>query len=95
MSRDRPVEVVWARQRTEDITCTRCQGLRAIPVPYIPLDRYGRGGAPQGLTEGGYACLRCRGVLAGRAVSDPVGSQVQQDARAQAGERLRERRSQA
>jgi hypothetical protein len=53
-------------------------------MPYIPLDRHGRAGAPQALTEGGYVCLRCRGALAGRNVADPLPTPETLDRLAQA-----------
>ena len=71
-----------ADERTTEVACARCAGQRWILVrPATAPDPY--------------TCLRCRAVLAGRNASDSVGSQAQQDARAQAGERLRERRAQA
>ena len=61
-----------ADQRSVEVICTRCTGQRWIPMPYLPLDRHGRAGAPQNLTEGGFVCARCRGVLARRNVVDPL-----------------------
>jgi hypothetical protein len=65
-------ELGHADQQSVEVMCTRCKGQRWIPMPYIPLDRQGRAGAPQALTEGGFVCARCRGVLARRNVADPL-----------------------
>ena len=73
-----------ADERTAEVACSRCQGQRWTLV---------RPATAPDPTD--YVCIRCKAVLAGRNASDPVGSQAQQDARAQAGERLRERRAQA
>jgi hypothetical protein len=61
-----------ADQQSVAVMCPRCKGRRWIPMPYLPLDRQGRAGAPQDLTEGGFVCARCRGVLARRNVADPL-----------------------
>jgi hypothetical protein len=72
-----------ADERTAEVACARCTGQRWILV------------RPATAPDHPYTCLQCRAVLAGRNASDSVGSQAQQDARAQAGDRLRERRAQA
>lgn len=73
-----------ADERTAEVACARCTGPRWILVrPATAPD------------PTNYVCIRCKAVLAGGNAPDPVGSQAQQDARAQAGDRLRERRAQA
>jgi hypothetical protein len=73
-----------ADERTAEVACARCAGQRWILV---------RPATAPDPTD--YVRIRCKAVLAARNASDPVGSQAQQDARAQAGDRLRERRAQA
>jgi len=73
-----------ADERTAEVACARCAGQRWILV---------RPASAPDPTD--FVCIRCKAVLAGRNASDSVGSQAQQDARAQAGERLRERHAQA
>ena len=73
-----------ADERTAEVACARCAGQRWILVrPATAPD------------PTNYLCIRCKAALAGKSASDSVGSQAQQDARARAGDRLRERRPQA
>jgi hypothetical protein len=61
-------------QHTEEVRCVRCRGQRWIPVPYIPLDSRGRVTGPA-VDLRPYTCTRCRAVLAGRNVADPLGKE--------------------
>lgn len=63
-----------ARQLSVEVRCIRCSGPRWIPAAYQRLDRRGRavGRLVDLQALAGYLCLRCRAVVLGRNVSDPL-----------------------
>jgi hypothetical protein len=61
-----------AAQRTAEVVCARCRGLRWAPDPIIPLTPDGRVAGPPIPLVLPYTCHRCRAVLAGQRATDPL-----------------------